>query len=113
MLSVIERYRRYQFSSLQTAQETDDPRLKKQMLDAAELWKELAEKELENWNDPVYRAKQRSAERERKLAEIDAAIAALNRSNATDSEQTETRFAERAGEQLQRVLNSGHLDGRP
>jgi hypothetical protein len=106
MLSVIERYRRYQFSSLQTAQETDDPKLKKQMLDAAELWKELAEKELTNWQDPVFRAKLRLAERERKLAEIDAAIAAFNRSNAA-SEQTEARLTGYEIEQMQHVLESG------
>jgi hypothetical protein len=106
MLSVIERYRRYQFSSLQTAQETDDPRLKKQMLDAAELWKELAEKELKNWQNPVFRTKLRLAERERKLAEIDAATIAYNRSNAA-SEQTETRLAGYEIEQVQHVLKSG------
>jgi hypothetical protein len=85
MLGIIERYRRHHCLSLETAQRTDDPKVKKQMLAAAELWKELAEKELKNWNDPVYRAKQRLAERERKLAEIDAAIAAFNRSNAARS----------------------------
>jgi hypothetical protein len=111
-MSVIERYRRYHFSSLKTAEQTDDPKVKKQMLDAAELWKELAERELKNWNDPVYRVKQRFAERERRLAEIDAAIAAFNRSNAAHSEQFENRFAERAGEQFQRVLKFSHLDGR-
>ena len=106
MFSVIERYRRYQFSSLQMAQETDNPKLKKQMFAAAELWKELAEKELKKWQDPVCRAKLRLAERERKLAEIDAAIAAFNRSNGA-SEQTETRLAGYEIEQGQHVLESG------
>jgi hypothetical protein len=111
MLGIIERYRRHHCLSLETAQRTDDPKVKKQMLGAAELWRELAEKELKNWNDPVYRAKQRLAERERKLAEIDAAIAAFNRSNAAHSEQTKTQFAESGVEQLQQVLESGP-DGR-
>jgi hypothetical protein len=100
MLGIIERYRRHHCLSLETAQRTDDPKVKKQMLAAAELWKELAEKELKSWNDPVYRAKQRLAERERKLAEIDAAIAAR-------SEQTKTRFTECGVEQLQQLLESG------
>jgi len=90
---------------LNAARETDDPKAKRQMLAAAEVWKELAEKGQKNWNGPVSRAK------ERKLAEIDAAIAAFNRSNAAHSEETKTRFAERAVEQLQQVLEAGP-DGR-
>jgi hypothetical protein len=103
MLGLVERYRRYHLSCLNKAQGTDDPRVKKQMLATAELWKELAEKEQNNWNDPVYRAKQRSAERERKLAEI-AAIIAFNRSYAAHFDQSTNGFA---GEQLQRVLKVG------
>jgi hypothetical protein len=77
------------------------------MLATAELWKELAEKEQNNWNDPVYRAKQRLAERERKLAEIDAALAAFNRSNGAHFDQSKNRFAECRGKQLQPVLEVG------
>lgn len=105
MQNIIERYRRYHCLSLKTAQESDDPKVKKQILAAAELWKELAEKELKNWKDPIYRVKQRLAERERKLAEIAAAIAAFNRSNEAHYEQTKSGFAV-WGEQFQLMLQA-------
>jgi hypothetical protein len=100
-MSIAEQYCRYGFDCLELVHRTDDPKLQERLVNLAESWKELAEKELEISADPVGQIKQWIAAREKALAKIDIALADLgtinlNRSHLSKPEKIDARFGERA-----------------
>jgi hypothetical protein len=108
-MSIAEQYCRYGFECLELVQRTDDPTLQERLVDLAELWRELAEKELEISADPLHRIKQRIVARERALARIDVALADFANINLDgrhlfEPKKIDARFAGRAVKQHRLTL---------